>query len=94
MQVCVQPEWVHWHHGGDLSTLPCPVTTEMSRAAIRASMAQTALHATGEGWAVGLGLRRAWRVHKVKEEAGEKAGGWVRTEAGWQTLSDPCAKLQ
>lgn len=43
---------------------------------------------------VELGLREEpWEVIRLRE-AGEKAGSLVRTEAGWQTLSDPCAKLQ
>lgn len=49
----------------------------------------------GEGWAVELGLREEpGKAIRLRREAGEKAGSLVRTEAGWQTLSDSCAKLQ
>lgn len=49
----------------------------------------------GEGWAVELGLREEpGEAIRLRREAGEKAGRLVRTQAGWQTLSDPCAKLQ
>lgn len=48
-----------------------------------------------EGWAVKLGLREEpGEAIRLRREAGEKAGRLVRTQAGWQTLSDPCAKLQ
>lgn len=49
----------------------------------------------GEGWAVELGLGgEPGEPIRLRREAGEKAGRLVRTEAGWQTLSDRCAKLQ
>lgn len=68
--------------------------TAMSHAAIH-PMAHAAHMGCGEGWAVQLGLGdEPGEAIRLKREAGEKAGRLVRTEAGWQTLSHPCAKLQ
>lgn len=42
-----------------------------------------------------MGLREEpGEAVRLRREAGEKAGRLVRTQAGRQTLSDPCAKLQ
>lgn len=50
-------------------------------------------HGAGRAVEVGLGDEPGESI-RLRKEAGEKAGGLVRTEAGWQSRSDPCAKLQ